>query len=91
MSVTVSALAIAPVKGMRLTAVSELELGPAGAAGDRAFVVVEAADHELAATARNPALLQVTPVGRGRGPLAPLPGRQGGGGRRGRGGRDGDP
>jgi uncharacterized protein YcbX len=61
MPVTVTALAIAPVKGMRLVAVGELELGSGGAVGDRAFVVVEDADNRLVATARNPDLVQVAP------------------------------
>jgi uncharacterized protein YcbX len=61
MPVTVTALAIAPVKGMRLMAARELELGPAGAVGDRAFVIVEDRDHRLVATARAPDLVQVAP------------------------------
>jgi uncharacterized protein YcbX len=60
MPVTVAALAIAPVKGMRLMAAAELEIGPTGASGDRAFVVVEDGDQRLVATARNPELVQVT-------------------------------
>jgi uncharacterized protein YcbX len=54
----VTALATAPVKGLRLTGADELELGPGGAAGDRAFLVVDAAN-ELLLTTRTPALLQV--------------------------------
>ncbi|MEA2266791.1 MAG: N-terminal beta barrel domain, partial [Solirubrobacteraceae bacterium] len=61
MPVTVTALAIAPVKGMRLMAARDLELGPAGAVGDRAFVIVEDRDHRLVATARAPDLVQVAP------------------------------
>ncbi len=57
---TVCELAIAPVKGMRLCSVDALELGPAGALGDRAFLVV-GADGELLLTTRTPALLQVAP------------------------------
>ncbi|MEA2298478.1 MAG: uncharacterized protein QOF77_1414 [Solirubrobacteraceae bacterium] len=71
MPVTVCALAIAPVKGMRLVGVEELEIGPSGPVGDRAFVVVEAGgEHDLVSTERTPELLQVTPdwdrVGAGR-------------------------
>jgi uncharacterized protein YcbX len=55
---TVSDLTIAPVKGMRVLAVDALEIGPAGALGDRAFVVLEA-DRRLMVTARTPELTQV--------------------------------
>lgn len=58
----VVALAIAPVKGMRLTEVDALELGRAGAAGDRAFLVVDAGSHELLLSTRNPRLMQIAPV-----------------------------
>lgn len=61
MAVTVCDLTVAPVKGMRAMAVEALDVGPAGAIGDRAFVVLEA-DHRLVATARTPALLQVEPA-----------------------------
>jgi MOSC domain-containing protein len=57
-SAAVAALAIAPVKGLRLSAVDELDIGPAGPAGDRAFLVVDAAN-SLLLTARTPALLGV--------------------------------
>ncbi len=60
MPATVSALALAPVKGMRMMAAEVLDIGAAGAEGDRAFVVVEA-DGSLVVTARTPALLQVAP------------------------------
>ncbi len=60
MSATVSALSLAPVKGMRLVDAEVLDVGPGGAEGDRAFVVVEA-DGGLVATERTPALLQVSP------------------------------
>jgi len=40
-SVTVTALAIAPVKAMRLRAVDAIEVGELGAAGDRRFYVVD--------------------------------------------------
>lgn len=58
MSATVTQLAIAPVKGMRVTAADELDLGPAGPAGDRGFLVVDA-ENRLLLTTRTPALLQV--------------------------------
>jgi uncharacterized protein YcbX len=58
MTATVTQLAIAPVKGLRLTAADELDIGPAGAVGDRAFLVVDA-DNALLLTTRTPALLQV--------------------------------
>jgi uncharacterized protein YcbX len=56
----VATLAIAPVKGMRLAAVDELELGAAGPLGDRAFYVREP-DGAIALTGRNPRLVQVVP------------------------------
>ena len=56
--VTVTALAFAPVKGMRLAAADRLDLGPTGAAGDRAFLVVDDEDRLLLST-RTPALLEV--------------------------------
>jgi uncharacterized protein len=59
MAPTVTALAIAPVKGLRVAAVDELEIGPAGVVGDRAFLVVDA-DNALLLTSRTPTLLQVT-------------------------------
>ncbi|MDQ5833369.1 MAG: MOSC domain-containing protein, partial [Actinomycetota bacterium] len=58
-AITVSELAIAPVKGLRLTPVEELKLRTSGAVGDRAFVVVDEADHALLLTARTPTLVQV--------------------------------
>jgi uncharacterized protein len=57
-AVTVSQLAIAPVKGMRLQRTSEIELGRHGVTGDRDFFVV-GADGKLLLTARTPALLQI--------------------------------
>ena len=48
MSATVTQLTIAPVKGMRLAPVDALELGAAGARGDRAFCVVDPDDAQLA-------------------------------------------
>jgi uncharacterized protein YcbX len=57
---TVTSLAIAPVKGMRLMEVDALELTPAGPVGDRAFVVVDS-ERGLVQTSRTPALVQVAP------------------------------
>ncbi|HEX5617097.1 MAG TPA: MOSC N-terminal beta barrel domain-containing protein [Solirubrobacteraceae bacterium] len=54
----VRALTIAPVKGLRVTAADELDIGPAGPVGDRAFLVVDP-DNALLLTSRTPALLQV--------------------------------
>jgi uncharacterized protein len=59
--VTVSELAVAPVKGMRLQCTSEVELGRHGVVGDRDFLVIGAAD-KLLLTGRNPALLQIEPA-----------------------------
>jgi uncharacterized protein len=56
----VTDLRIAPVKGMRVTAVDALELGPTGAPGDRAFLVVDR-DDGLLLTTRTPRLLQIEP------------------------------
>ena len=55
---TITHLAIAPVKGMRLAAADALEIGPTGAVGDRAFLVVDT-DNALLLSTRAPALLQV--------------------------------
>jgi uncharacterized protein YcbX len=57
---TVTSLAIAPVKGMRLAAADQLDLGPHGPPGDRAFLVVDE-DDRLLLTTRTPALLGVAP------------------------------
>jgi uncharacterized protein YcbX len=56
--VTVTALAYAPVKGMRLCAVDELELDGRGPVGDRAFLVVDT-ENRLLQTSRTPALTRV--------------------------------
>lgn len=56
----VSALTVAPVKGMRVTPVEALELTPIGAEGDRRFVVVDP-EQQLLLTTRTPRLLQVVP------------------------------
>jgi uncharacterized protein YcbX len=55
---TVTELAIAPVKGLRVAGVDELDIGPAGPVDDRAFLVVDA-DNALLLTSRTPALLEV--------------------------------
>ena len=54
----VTHLAIAPVKGMRVTGAEELDIGPSGPRGDRAFLVVDE-ENGLLLTTRTPALLQV--------------------------------
>jgi uncharacterized protein len=56
--VTVSRLAIAPVKGMRLLGASEIRLGRHGVIGDREFLVI-GEDGTLLLTSRTPALVQV--------------------------------
>jgi len=56
--VTVSQLATAPVKGMRMQRTSEVQLGEHGITGDREFLVV-GEDGELLLTARAPALLNI--------------------------------
>jgi uncharacterized protein YcbX len=61
MAAIVTDLTIAPVKGMRVVPLPELELGPAGPVGDRAFVLV-GADGGLVETSRTPELLQVAPT-----------------------------
>ena len=61
MPITVTGLNLAPVKGMRVAAVAEVRLEPAGPVGDRAFLVVDG-DDELLKTTRTPALLQVEPA-----------------------------
>ncbi len=58
MPITVSQLAIAPVKGLRLAPVDELDVRTTGAVGDRAYVVIDE-HNELLLTARTPRLLQV--------------------------------
>jgi uncharacterized protein YcbX len=59
--VTVSQLAIAPVKGMRLQCTSEVQLGQHGVTGDREFLVIGADGRQLPA-GRTPALLQIQPA-----------------------------
>ena len=61
MPVTVSGLAIAPVKGMRLQGVSEVQLGQYGITGDREFLVI-GEDGKLLLTGRAPELLQIEPA-----------------------------
>jgi uncharacterized protein len=60
-TVTVSELAIAPVKGMRLQCTSEIQLGQHGITGDREFLVI-GEDGKLLLTSRVPALLQIEPT-----------------------------
>jgi uncharacterized protein len=59
--VTVSQLAIAPVKGMRLQGTSEVQLGRHGVTGDREFLVI-GEDGELLLAGQTPALLQIEPA-----------------------------
>lgn len=60
MAATVTALALVPVKGMRIVDTDALDLGPQGPAGDRAFLVVDELNR-LLKTTRTPALMQVAP------------------------------
>ena len=59
--VTVSQLAIAPVKGMRVHGTSEIQLGQHGITGDREFLVI-GVDGKLLLTGRTPALLRIQPA-----------------------------
>jgi hypothetical protein len=59
--VSVSGLAIAPVKGMRMQRASEIRVGQHGAAGDREFLVL-GEDSKLLLTSRTPDLLQIEPA-----------------------------
>jgi len=59
--VTVSRLAIAPVKGLRLLSASEITVGQHGVTGDREFLVV-GGDGKLLLTTRTPALLNIEPA-----------------------------
>ena len=61
MSASVSQLAIAPVKGMRLQRTSEVQLGQDGVTGDREFLII-GEDGKLLQTSRTPALLQIEPT-----------------------------
>ncbi|HXS44698.1 MAG TPA: MOSC N-terminal beta barrel domain-containing protein [Solirubrobacteraceae bacterium] len=61
MTVAVTGLAIAPLKGARLCAVPELRLERSGPVGDRRFLVVDH-DDVLLETTRTPALTQVEPA-----------------------------
>ncbi len=58
--VTVSQLAIAPVKGMRLQPGMAVQIGRHGVAGDREFLVVDDGG-KLLQTAKNPGLLRIEP------------------------------
>lgn len=62
MPIAVTDLALAPVKGMRVTAPDAVELRTEGPAGDREFLVVDAADDALLVTERHPELLRVAPT-----------------------------
>jgi uncharacterized protein len=57
----VAALAVAPVKGLRLVGVDAVDLRRAGPAGDRAFHLREP-DGTIAPTLRNPRMVQVVPT-----------------------------
>jgi uncharacterized protein YcbX len=57
----VTALAIAPVKGMRLVPVPAVDITPTGPVGDRAFLVVDEAGG-LLLTGRTPQLVGVVPT-----------------------------
>jgi uncharacterized protein YcbX len=59
--VTVSQLAIAPVKGMRMHGTSEIRIGQHGVKGDREFLII-GEDGKLLLTTRTPALLQIEPA-----------------------------
>jgi uncharacterized protein len=58
--VTVSQLAIAPVKSMRLQHSTEIQLSHRGVTGDREFLIVDD-EGKLLLTARNPGLLRIEP------------------------------
>jgi uncharacterized protein YcbX len=58
--VTVSQLAIAPVKGMRLQRSDQIQLGKHGVIGDRDFLIV-GDNGELLQTYRNPGLVRIEP------------------------------
>ena len=60
MPVTVSQLAVAPIKGMRLQSSPELQFGHHGVTGDREFLIVDD-DGKLISTSRNPRLLRIEP------------------------------
>jgi hypothetical protein len=60
-SITVTDLALVPVKGMRATAPDAVELEARGPVGDRAFFVVDADDDALLLTSRTARLLEVVP------------------------------
>jgi MOSC domain-containing protein len=59
--VIVSALSLAPVKGMRVSEPDAVALEPSGPVGDRAFFVVRTEDRKLLLTTRHPRLVQVQP------------------------------
>ena len=77
MSATVAQLTVAPVKGMQVTPVDALELGPLGADGDRAFYVLDAAGARGRDGARARAARRSSRAGTPRRrPGAALPGRR---------------
>jgi uncharacterized protein YcbX len=57
----VAALHLVPVKGLRVVAVDEVDLRPAGPAGDRAFLL-RGPDGAIAMTTRNAKLMQIVPA-----------------------------
>lgn len=61
MAITVSELSIAPVKGLRVMPVEEIEIAATGPVGDRGYVVVDASTHALALTSRNRSLRRIAP------------------------------
>jgi uncharacterized protein len=61
MPVTVSQLAIAPVKGMRLQRTADIQLAKHGVTGDREFLVI-GHDSKLLLSSRFPELMQVEPT-----------------------------
>jgi len=72
MPATVAWISIAPVKGMRMQELTEVELGPEGAAGDRQFFIVDEQQAMVSAT-RLGSLLGIVPdyrPGPGGGQLA---------------------
>lgn len=60
MRATVAWISIAPVKGMRMQEMAEVELGPGGLAGDRKFFLVDEDDALVSATRLGP-LLGIVP------------------------------
>lgn len=72
MAASVAWISIAPVKGMRMQELTEIELGPEGLAGDRKFFLVDESGAMISATRLGP-LLGIVPEclpGAGDGTLA---------------------